>query len=75
MGETPIAQRLVEKTALAPLNPLPACGEGRRSVALAGWGSSGLISNQANMILFKCLQSTLIYYAWLHVDNFPNVAI
>ncbi|WP_221642934.1 hypothetical protein, partial [Nostoc sp. 2RC] len=21
-----------------PLNPLPACGEGRQSVALAGWG-------------------------------------
>jgi hypothetical protein len=31
--------------------PLPACGEGRQSVALAGWGSSGLISNQADMIL------------------------
>ncbi len=61
MGETPrrsmtryrfaIAQRLVEKTALAPLYPLPASGEGRRSVALAGWGSSGLISNQARYYL------------------------
>ena len=30
--------------------PLPASGEGRQSVALAGWGSSGLISNQADMI-------------------------
>ncbi|WP_230967160.1 hypothetical protein, partial [Nostoc commune] len=38
------------KTALAPLNPLPAGGEGRQSIALAGWGSSGLISNQADMI-------------------------
>ncbi len=35
----------------APLNPLPALREGRQSVALAGWGSSGLISNQADMIL------------------------
>jgi hypothetical protein len=34
-----------------PDQPLPASGEGRRSVALAGWGSSGLISNQADMIL------------------------
>ena len=33
-----------------PLNPLPALREGRQSVALAGWGSSGLISNQADMI-------------------------
>ncbi|WP_334823673.1 hypothetical protein, partial [Nostoc sp.] len=33
-----------------PLNPLPAGGEGRQSIALAGWGSSGLISNQADMI-------------------------
>ena len=31
--------------------PLPASGEGRQSVALAGWGSLGLISNQADMIL------------------------
>ncbi|OYD91259.1 hypothetical protein CDG76_28910 [Nostoc sp. 'Peltigera membranacea cyanobiont' 210A] len=31
MGETP-------KTALAPLNPLPALREGRQSVALAGVG-------------------------------------
>jgi hypothetical protein len=30
--------------------PLPACGEGRQSVALAGWGSSGLISNEPDMI-------------------------
>ncbi|OUL29260.1 hypothetical protein, partial [Nostoc sp. 106C] len=34
-----------------PLNPLPACGEGRQSAALAGWGSSGLVSNQPDMIL------------------------
>jgi hypothetical protein len=27
--------------------PLPALREGRQSIALAGWGSSGLISNQA----------------------------
>jgi hypothetical protein len=31
--------------------PLPALREGRQSVALAGWGSWGLISNQADMIL------------------------
>ena len=31
--------------------PLPASGEGRQSIALAGWGSSGLISNQPDMIL------------------------
>ena len=31
--------------------PLPAGGEGRQSVALAGWGSWVLISNQADMIL------------------------
>lgn len=31
--------------------PLPAGGEGRQSTALAGWGSPGLISNQAEMIL------------------------
>ncbi len=31
--------------------PLPAGGEGRQSTALALWGSSGLISNQADMIL------------------------
>ena len=30
--------------------PLPKSGEGRQSTALAGWGSSGLISNQADMI-------------------------
>ena len=51
MGETPrrsmtryrfaIAQRLVEKTALAPLNPLPALREGRQSVALARVGFFG----------------------------------
>ena len=29
--------------ALAPLNPLPAFQEGRQSVALAGWGSWGLV--------------------------------
>ena len=29
---------LWEKTALAPLNPLLACGEGRQSIALAGVG-------------------------------------
>ncbi len=27
-----------------------ACGEGRQSTALAGWGSPDLISNQADMI-------------------------
>ena len=38
-------------TVIAPHpQPLPASGEGRQSVALAGWGSSGLISNQADMI-------------------------
>jgi hypothetical protein len=31
--------------------PLPASGEGRQSVALAGWGSWGLVSSQADMIL------------------------
>ena len=30
--------------------PLPALREGRQSIALAGWGDSGLISNQADMI-------------------------
>ena len=30
--------------------PLPAGGEGRQSIALAGWGSSSLKSNQADMI-------------------------
>ncbi|MBD2605629.1 hypothetical protein H6G81_14100 [Scytonema hofmannii FACHB-248] len=34
-----------------PDQPLPACGEGRQSVALAGWGSPGLVSNQADIIL------------------------
>jgi len=29
---------------------LPACGPGRQSTALAGWGSPGLISNQADII-------------------------
>ncbi|MEH2353242.1 NHLP bacteriocin system secretion protein [Nostoc sp.] len=40
MGETPIALGVSpwEKTALAPLNPLPALREGRQSVALAGVG-------------------------------------
>ena len=33
--------------------PLPALREGRQSYALAGWGSSGLISNQADMILSR----------------------
>ncbi|MEH2086076.1 hypothetical protein [Nostoc sp.] len=38
-------------TVIAPHpQPLPACGEGRQSVALAGWGSWVLISNQADMI-------------------------
>ncbi|MEH1787179.1 MAG: hypothetical protein V7L23_16765, partial [Nostoc sp.] len=35
----------------AGLYPTPWQGEGRQSVALAGWGSPGLISNQADMIL------------------------
>ncbi len=30
--------------------PLPVNGEGRQSVAVAGWGSSGFINNQADMI-------------------------
>ncbi|BAY24692.1 WD-40 repeat protein [Calothrix sp. NIES-2100] len=34
-----------------PLNPLPVYGEGRQSIALAGWGSLGLVSNQPGMIL------------------------
>ncbi len=39
-------------TVIAPHpQPLPACGEGRQSAALAGWGSWGLVSNQADMIL------------------------
>ncbi|QSJ14728.1 hypothetical protein JYQ62_22860 [Nostoc sp. UHCC 0702] len=39
-------------TVIAPHpQPLPVHGEGRQSIALAGWGSSGLISNQADMIL------------------------
>ncbi len=33
-----------------PLIPSPNLGEGRQSVALALWGFSGLISNQADMI-------------------------
>ena len=38
-------------TGIAPHpQPLPACGEGRQSAALAGWGSWGLVSNQADMI-------------------------
>jgi hypothetical protein len=37
--------------------PLPACGEGRQSVALAGWGSWVLISNQADMILLTLYNS------------------
>ena len=38
--------------------PLPACGEGRQSVALAGWGSWGFISNQADMILYHVRSKT-----------------
>jgi hypothetical protein len=30
--------------------PLPVNGEGRQSVAVVGWGSSGFINNQADMI-------------------------
>jgi hypothetical protein len=37
-------------TAPHPDQPLPACGEGRQSKALAGWGSAGLVGNQADMI-------------------------
>ncbi len=38
-------------TVIAPHpQPLPAGGEGRRSVALAVWGSWGLVSNQADMV-------------------------
>ena len=33
--------------------PLWGLGAGRQSIALAGWGSSGLISNLADMILIK----------------------
>jgi tRNA pseudouridine32 synthase/23S rRNA pseudouridine746 synthase len=52
--------------ALAPLNPLPACGEGRQSYALAGWGSPGLVSNQADIIL------PIIYEdEWLIAVNKP----
>ncbi|OYD90283.1 hypothetical protein CDG76_31670 [Nostoc sp. 'Peltigera membranacea cyanobiont' 210A] len=49
-----------------PLNPLPASGEGRRSVALAGWGSSGLISNQANMILLVQKQLLISHFSVFH---------
>ncbi|MHC5609628.1 MAG: hypothetical protein ACYTXA_00970 [Nostoc sp.] len=46
------ANKLAEQpNAKAPLNPLAASGEGRQSEALAGWGSWGLISNQADIIL------------------------
>ena len=46
-------------TVIAPHpQPLRALREGRQSVALAGWGSLGLISNQADMILYQfCLMS------------------
>ncbi len=52
------AERLVEKgedRAGSPKHrgtrgPLWGLGAGRQSVALAGWGDSGLISNQADMI-------------------------
>jgi hypothetical protein len=38
-------------TVIAPHpQPLPAGGEGRQSAALAGWGSWGLVSNQADII-------------------------
>ena len=40
--------------------PLPALREGRQSVALAGWGSSGLISNQADMILLRASNHLLL---------------
>ncbi|WP_257236126.1 hypothetical protein, partial [Nostoc sp. 'Peltigera malacea cyanobiont' DB3992] len=36
----------------------PQAGEGRQSVALAGWGSWVLISNQADMILHSVLNGT-----------------
>ncbi|WP_334824361.1 hypothetical protein [Nostoc sp.] len=40
-------------TVIAPHpQPLTAGGEGRQSVALAGWGSWGFTSNQADMILY-----------------------
>ncbi|MBW4475638.1 MAG: hypothetical protein KME54_01895 [Tolypothrix brevis GSE-NOS-MK-07-07A] len=35
-----------------PDQPLPAGGEGRQSVALAGWGSWRLVSNQLDMISY-----------------------
>ncbi len=41
--------------------PLPKSGEGRQSTALAGWGSSGLISNQADMILLSDELLTLLF--------------
>uniref|UniRef100_UPI001F365DFA hypothetical protein n=1 Tax=Hassallia byssoidea TaxID=482630 RepID=UPI001F365DFA len=43
-----------------PLNPLPACGEGRQSIALAGWGSLGLVSDQADMILVEAWNNQLL---------------
>ncbi|PHM07807.1 hypothetical protein CK516_24710 [Nostoc sp. 'Peltigera malacea cyanobiont' DB3992] len=66
-----IAQRLVEKTALAPLNPLPALREGRQSVALAEWGSSGLISNQADMISVFILMMISLVSGFLYFSNQP----
>ena len=56
MGETPIAQRLVEKTALAPLNPLPASGEGRQSVALAGVGFFGFNKQSSGHDISETIQ-------------------
>ncbi|MEH2208448.1 MAG: hypothetical protein V7K53_30980 [Nostoc sp.] len=57
-------------TALAPLNPLSTCGEGKQSADLVGWGSLGFISNQADMILhtYKIIEDSLKF-------NYVNVII
>ena len=65
------------KGALAPLNPRSSRGEGRQSITLALWGSSGLISNQAenisllsklfntnlSILLFKIRSSCIAYFS------------
>jgi hypothetical protein len=74
LRETPDARGLAialgvspwEKTALAPVNPLRVLRQGRQSVALAGWGSSDLVSNQTDMI------SALIITCSTGIDITPH---
>ncbi|ALF56076.1 hypothetical protein ACX27_29675 [Nostoc piscinale CENA21] len=49
--------------------PLPVNGEGRHSVAVAGWGSSVFVSNQADMMLQHNKDYSKLLFMILTINN------